>query len=47
MVMHRGPLPDGSFMSYQTPQEELDELELGERVVREFEYEQDRKSWPA
>jgi hypothetical protein len=34
-------------MSYQTPEEELDELELGERVVREFEYEQHRRAWPA
>jgi hypothetical protein len=34
-------------MSYQDPQEELDELELGERVVREVEYEQDRRAWPA
>jgi hypothetical protein len=47
MLTHYGPQPNGGSTNYPTPQQEHDALELGDRVVLEYEGERDRQvGWP-
>jgi len=47
LLSHYGPTPSGGSTGYPNAQQEQDALELGDRVVLEYEGERDRQvGWP-